>query len=221
MTHKTDITARRPSAALVVSCVALFLALAGSALALPTANVRSAQIVNGTIRTVDIRDQAVKSSKVADQSLTAADLGPDSVGAEEVAENAIASTEVAPDSLTAGDLGANSVASSEVADQSLTAADLGTDSVGATEVAANTVSSDELATVNVRTASETIEAGKTGSLSVGCLAGEQILSGGGQPDHFGVEMTSSRPSGNGWLYQAFNKNGSDSTLTAYVVCLTP
>jgi hypothetical protein len=222
MTRKTRTATsrRRPSPALVISCVALFLALAGSALALPKDTVRSAQIVNGTIRTVDLRNEAVKSAKVADQSLTANDLGPDSVGSEEIAENAVASPEVAPDSLTAGDLGAGSVASSEVADQSLSAADLGTDSVGPSEVAANAISADELATVNVRTASEPIEAGKTGTISVGCLAGEQILGGGGQPGHFGVEMTSSRPSGNGWLYQAFNKNGSDSTITVYALCLT-
>ncbi len=32
-------------------------------------------------------------------------------------------------------------------------------------------------------------------------------------------MTSTRPSGNGWLYQAKNQNGSASTITAYAVCL--
>lgn len=222
MTRKTNTAARRRiSPALVISCLALFLALAGSALALPKNTVRSAQIVDATIRTVDIRDQAVNSAKVAEQSLTANDLATDSVGNEEIAENAVASSEVAPDSLTAADLGAASVSSSEVTDQSLGSVDLANNSVGPTEVATDAISSDELAAITVRNASEAIEAGKAGSVSVSCAPGEQVLSGGGQPSHFGVEMTSTRPSGNGWLYQAKNANGSDSTITVYAVCLAP
>jgi hypothetical protein len=219
----------RPSPALAIGCVALFLALTGSAFAVGKNTVRSPQIVNGTIRTVDLHRDAVRSNKIADGTVGAADLGTDSVGSDEIAkdavnsdeiaENAVASPEVAPDSLTAGDLAANSVGSSEVADQSLTQADLGTDSVGASEVAANAIGADELATVNVRTANEPINNGANGSISVSCAAGEQVLSGGGQPGHFGVEMTSSRPSGNGWLYQAKNNSGSNSTIAVYAVCL--
>jgi hypothetical protein len=230
MTRKIHTASRRrPSAALVISCVALFLALAGSALALPKNTVRSAQIVNGTIRTVDLRDEAVKSAKVADQSLTANDLAPDSVGSEEIAENAVASPEVAPDSLTAEDLGANSVASAEIAPNavgseelaanSVNSVEIATDAVNASEVANNAISADELAAVTVRTNSEPIEGGKNGAISVPCQAGEQVLSGGGAPSAFGVEMTSSAPTGNGWYYAASNKNAGDATLTVYAVCL--
>jgi hypothetical protein len=209
----------RPSPAMAISCVALFLALVGTAFAAPQIAVRSAQIVNGTIRTADLGRDAVKSPKIADATVSSADLGPDSVGSEEVAkdaigpeeiaENAVASPEVAPDSLTAADLAANSVDSSEVVDQSLAKADLGTDSVGASE----------LGTVTVRTNATAIANGANGGVNVTCAAGEQVLGGGGQPAHFGVEMTSSRPSGNGWLYQARNNSGSNSTLTVYAVCL--
>jgi hypothetical protein len=179
----------RPSPALVISCLALFMALTGSALAVSVNSVRSAQIVDRTVRTVDLHDNAVKSPKVADGSLTADDLGTDSVGSDEIAANAVGSSEVAADSLTTTDLGPSSVGSSE------------------------------LGTVTVRTNSTALKAGDNGSVTASCLAGEQVLSGGGQPAHFGVEMTSSRPSGNGWLYQARNNNGSDSTITAYALCL--
>jgi hypothetical protein len=231
----------RPSPAMIVSCVALCLALAGTAVAAPQLAVRSAQIVNGTIRTADLGKDAVKSPKIADATVSAADLGIDSVGSEEIAkdavgtdeiakdavtadeiaENAVASGEVAPDSLTAEDLAANSVGSSEVADQSLTQADLGINSVGETEIAADAVSADELATVTVRTNATAIANGANGGVNVSCAAGEQVLSGGGQPDNFGVEMTSSRPSGNGWLYQAKNNSGGNSNLTVFAVCLAP
>jgi hypothetical protein len=189
----------RLSPALVISCVALFLALAGTALATSKNTVRSPQIVDGTIRTVDLRDNAVTSPKIA----------PDAVGSEEIAENAVSSPEVAPDSLTSNDLGPASVTSSEVADHSLTSADLAPESVRA----------NELGTITERNNGATIQAGKTGSVSVSCAAGEQIISGGGQPSVFGVEMTTTRPSGNGWLYQAKNNTGSDQTITAFALCL--
>jgi hypothetical protein len=199
MTHNTR--SFRISPALVISCVALFLALGGSALAVGIAknSVRSAQIVDGTVRSIDLRDNAVNAPKIA----------PDSVGSEEIAENAVESPEVAQDALTNQDLGAASVASSEVADQSLTASDLGPNSVAASE----------LGTVTVRTNTAKVAKDASGSVSVDCAAGEQVLGGGGQPSHFGTEMTSSRPSGNGWLYQALNKTGAEDSMTVFVLCL--
>lgn len=191
----------RISPALVISCVALFLALGGSAFAVGVAknSVRSAQIVDGTVRGLDLRDNAVSAPKIA----------PNSVGSEEIAENAVESPEVAQDALTAADLGAASVSSSEVADQSLSASDLGPNSVAASE----------LGTVTVRTNAAKVAKDGSGSVGVQCAAGEQVLSGGGQPGHFGTEMTSSRPSGNGWLYQALNKTGGEDTITVYALCL--
>jgi hypothetical protein len=199
MTRKTR--SFRPSPALVISCLALFLAFTGSALAVGLAknSVRSPQIVDGTVRSVDLRENSVNAEKIA----------PDAVGSEEIAENAVESPEVAPESLTNQDLGPASVTSSEVADQSLTANDLGPDSVG----------SSELGTVTVRTNSTKVATNGNGSVSVDCAPGEQVLSGGGQPGHFGTEMTSSRPSGNGWLYQAKNNSGSEDTLTVFALCL--
>jgi hypothetical protein len=199
MTSKTR--SFRPSPAMIVACLALLLALTGSAIAAGIAknSVRSAQIVDGTVRTVDLRDNAVDSAKIA----------PDAVGSEEIAENAVSSPEVAPDSLTAGDLGANSVTSSEIADHSVTGADLAPESVRA----------NELGTITQRNISATIQAGKTGSVSATCEPGEQIISGGGQPSVFGVEMTTTRPSGNGWLYQAKNNTATDQTITAFALCL--
>lgn len=181
----------RPSPALIISCVALFLALSGSALAVGIAknSVRSAQIVDGSVRTVDLRDNAVNAQKIA----------PDAVGSEEIAENAVESPEVAPEALTAADLGDNSV--------------------GAGELQANSVGSSELGTVTVRTNSTTVAKGAPGSVSVSCAAGEQVLSGGGQPGHFGSEMTSSRPQDNGWLYQAVNNTGGQETITVFALCL--
>lgn len=226
MTSKTKF---RPSPAVVISCVALFLALTGSALAAKI-SIGSQQIVNGSVRTVDLRDSAVNSAKVADATITATDLGTDSVGTEEIAkdavksdeiaENAVASPEVAPDSLTAGDLAADSVGSSEVADQSLTSNDLGPDSVGSSELQASSVRASELGPIIQVSNSTGIPAGANGGVTATCPAGTTVISGGAQPANFGVEMTSSLRSGNGWLYQAKNNTANPSTLTVFAYCLS-
>jgi hypothetical protein len=209
----------RPSPALVISCLALFLGLTGSALA-AKATIGSNQIVNGSVRTVDLRDSAVNSAKVADTSITANDLATDSVGtdeiakdavkSDEIADNAVASTEVAPDSLTAGDLASNSVTSLEIDNQTINSNDIGP----------NAVNADELSVVIQRTNSKSLAAGTNGSVSVPCQAGEQVLSGGGAPSNFGVEMTSNAPSGNGWFYAASNKTATTQSITVYALCLS-
>ena len=210
MTSKTR--SFRPSPALVISCLALFMALTGSAFAVGVAKntVRSPQIVDGTIRTVDLRDNAVAAGKIA----------PDAVDTTEIAENGVDSSDVAPESLTSADLGPASVTSSEVADQSLTADDLGPNSVGSSELQAGSVRASELGGIIQVSNSTPIAAGANGSVSVNCPEGTVVISGGGQPANFGVEMTSTLRSGNGWQYQAKNQNGAASTLTVFAYCLT-
>lgn len=180
MTSKTR--SFRISPALVISCLALFMALAGSAFAAGVVGkntVRSPQIVDGTVRTVDLHDGAVNSAKVSDDSLTSSDLAPDSVTSSEIAPGSVSSADVAPDSVRANQLG----------------------------------------TITQRNITATIKANSTGSVSANCEPGEQIISGGGQPSVFGIEMTTTRPQGNGWLYQAKNNTANDQTITAFALCL--
>lgn len=219
----------RPSPAMAISCVALFLALVGTAFAAPKFAVRSAQIVDATIRTVDLRDNAVSSPKIADATVTAADLGTDSVASDEIAENAVksdeiaenavASPEVAPDSLTTGDLSAASVASSEVADQSLTQDDLGANSVGSSEIQAGAIRSSELGPIFQVSNDTTIKGGANASVSAACPAGTTAISGGARAGLYTVHLTSSYRSGNGWHVDARSAAAGDTTLTAYAYCL--
>jgi hypothetical protein len=220
----------RPSPALAISCLALFLALVGTAFAAPKLMVRSAQIVDSTVRTVDLRDSAVNSAKIADTTVTADDLGTDSVNTDEIAKDAVKSDEIAKDAVNTDEIADNAVTSSEVAADSLTAGDLASNSVTSLEIAdqtinsndigANAVNADELSVVTLRSKSEQIEAGKNKSISVPCQAGEQVLSGGGAPSAYGVEMTSNAPSGNGWFYAASNKTAANQTITVYALCLS-
>jgi hypothetical protein len=209
MTSKTR--SFRPSPALVISCVALFLALTGSALAVGIAknSVRSAQIVDGSVRTIDLRDNAVNAPKIA----------PNAVGSEEIAENAVESAEVAQDALTAADLGAASVTSSEVADQSLTSADLGPNSVGSSELQAGSIRADELGPIVQVQNSTTIKGGDNASVGVACPSGTTVISGGASSGFYQVHLASSYRSGNGWRMDARSGAVGDTTITAYAYCL--
>jgi hypothetical protein len=220
MTSKTR--SFRPSPALIVACVALIMALTGSAIAAGVAknSVRSPQIVDGTVRTVDLRDDSVNAAKIA----------KDQVGTDEIAENAVTSPEVAPDSLTAGDLAASSVGSSEVTDNSLSANDLGPDSVGASEIAADSVGPSELQTASVRSAelaaliqvsnSTAIGANANASVTATCPAGTTVISGGGRGGLYAIHLTSTYRSGNGWHIDARNNSGNADTIYAYAYCLS-
>jgi hypothetical protein len=212
MTSNTKTRRFRPSPALILSCVALFVALSGSALAVGLAknSVRSAQIVDGTVRTRDLKDAAVTATKIA----------PNAVGPSQIAENAVSSAKVAPDSLTAQDLAPSSVTSSEVADQSLTADDLGPNSVGSSELQDGAVRASELGPIIQVSSSNPVANGADVSVSVNCPVGTTVISGGAQPANFGVELTSTLRQGNGWLAQAKNNSGSASSLTAIAYCLT-
>src|SRR5215207_4880314 len=70
---------RRPSPAMAVALLALFVALGGtsySAITLSKNSVRSKHIVNGQVKRPDIARSAVTSRKVKDSSLLAKDFEP-------------------------------------------------------------------------------------------------------------------------------------------------
>ncbi len=181
----------RVSPALVISCLALLLALTGSAIAAGVAknSVRSAQIVDSTVRTVDLRDGAVNSAKVADESLTATDLAPDSVGTSEIAADAVGTSEIAADSVGTGELQNSSVRASELG---------------------------PIVTVSNST---TIKGGNNASVDVACPAGTVLISGGARGGFYQVALSASYRSGNGWHVDARSGAVNDTTLTAYANCL--
>lgn len=209
-THKTR--SFRPSPALVIACIALFAALTGSAIAAGVGKntVRSPQIVDGTIRTVDLRDNAVAAGKIA----------PNAVDTTEIAENGVESSDVAPDTLAAGDLAAASVGSSEVADQSLTANDLGPDSVGSSELQAGSVRASELGAIVQASNTGNIAAAGNASVSVNCPAGTTVISGGNTISNYRIALAGSLRSGNGWTVHAHNYAATAETITVYAYCLS-
>ena len=202
----------RPSPAFVVSCIALFVALSGTALALEANSVRSRNIVDATIRTRDLRDNAVKNTKLADNSVTRTKLD----------DNAVGSIEVEDGSLTASDLGDNSVGSSEIVDQSVGGVDIGPNAVGASELSPGAVQAADLGTTTVKTGpSQPVNANSSGGAFVSCDAGDRRISGGVTvPGSAGVSLQSSFPNGvNGWTTIVRNDTAAQIQVQPYVLCL--
>jgi hypothetical protein len=138
---------RRPSAALVLSSAALFVALGGPAAAQQAAQaISGARLVNNSVSGSKIRDGSLVARDFstrarrtlrtpANRSVTAAKLRPNAVRSAAIARGAVRSEELAAGAVRAPALGAGAVGASKlaagavsspaVADGSLRARDLG------------------------------------------------------------------------------------------------
>jgi hypothetical protein len=129
----------RPSPAMLVACLALFVALTGSAVAAGIAknSVGTAQLKKNAVTGVKIKSSAVVGSDVKDDSLTGADVNESSLG-------------TVPSAASAQSIATNSVDGSSIKDGSLTAKDVsrvsGTVTLDIGSVNANTCNEEILNT---------------------------------------------------------------------------
>jgi hypothetical protein len=132
---------RRPSAATVVSMVALFVALSGSSYAALKANsIGAKQIKSNAVGTSELKEGSVKSDEVGDGTITGADIANESVGTQDVA--GLGSGDVADDSLGSGDVSDGSLTGADVQDDSLGSSDV--DGIAGTDIADGSVGSADV-----------------------------------------------------------------------------
>jgi hypothetical protein len=96
---------RRPSPALVVSVIALAVALSGTAMALPGKNtvdsgdivkkqVKASDLAKGAAKAPKIAANAVRSGKIKDGTVTGADLAPDTINRGQIGAGAVWAAEL-------------------------------------------------------------------------------------------------------------------------------
>lgn len=157
---KSTPTRGTPSPSLVISILALFVALSGSAVALTGKNrVDSNDLRKNVVHTKNIQNGAVKGGKVADESLSGADLAFDSVGAPEIVASAVGASEIATngvdtpeiafEAVTANEIAGNSIGSNKLVANSVTAEKIPSDAVRSSEIQSHAVNNAELAAGSV------------------------------------------------------------------------
>jgi hypothetical protein len=91
--HKRRLRLRRPSPALAVACLALFVALGGisyAAAVLPAGSVGARQLRAGAVTTPKIKNRAVTTAKLRNGAVTSAKIAPRAVGRSDLAPGLVA-----------------------------------------------------------------------------------------------------------------------------------
>jgi len=124
---------RRPSAALLIALLALFVALGGPAQARKLIN--GADIRKGTVRSAQIRDRSLTERDLSsaavralqttpDGSITANKFAPGVFGGGLIADGTITAVDIADGAVGAGKLADNSVTGAKIADGTLNTSDI-------------------------------------------------------------------------------------------------
>ncbi len=91
--HNRRLRLRRPSPALAVACLALFVALGGvsyAAVALPAGSVGARELRAGAVTTPKLRNRAVTTAKLRNDSVTSAKIARRAVGRSELVPGLVA-----------------------------------------------------------------------------------------------------------------------------------
>ena len=90
----SSILRRRPSAATLISCFALFMALGGVSYGFAAGSIDSREILNNTIRGKDVHQETLTGSDVKNGKLGGADLAADSLGGGHIAPDSLGGADV-------------------------------------------------------------------------------------------------------------------------------
>jgi hypothetical protein len=89
----------RPSPALIVACIALFISLGGVSYAVATGSIDSREIANNTIRSKDIRNGAVLTQDIRDNEVRGFDIRNSTIQGRDVAFNTLTGADIEESSL--------------------------------------------------------------------------------------------------------------------------
>lgn len=81
------ILARRPSPALVIACIALFVALGGVSYGVATGSIDSREIRNNTIRTQDLRNNDIRGIDIRNSTIRTRDVALNTLTGSDIAES--------------------------------------------------------------------------------------------------------------------------------------
>jgi hypothetical protein len=171
---------RHLSVANVLSCIALFVALAGTAYA-------AGKIGPGQVKAVNIASQAVTNSKIKTQAVTSGKIKNSGINAQDLAPGSVINSKLAKKAVTNPKLGSESVGTSKLAKKAVTANILGPEAVTAGKLGTGSVSAAKLLPSfylqllkNVTYVTETSvnDSVVAKSVTATCPVGKEVLGGG-------------------------------------------
>ena len=167
----------RPSPAMAVALLALFIALGGVSYAVAT--IDSSDIVNGSIKSKDIKNQTIGKADVKLNTLVGKNLLNDTVRTEDIRNGTIESIDVANGSLNTLDVANGSLFGLDVFNNSLTGLDINEATLGQVNSAANAATVSTVRTIPLTTRDESGGSQVLATSGPFSILGECINSGGG------------------------------------------
>jgi hypothetical protein len=132
---------RRPSAAMLVALLALFVALGGPA--------QAKHLINGS----DIRKGTISSTQIKDRTIAARDLSTSTVRAlQATPDGSIGASKLAPGAVGGAAIADGSVSSADLSDGTVGAADISEGAIGSSKVADGAVTGAKIADGTLTTA---------------------------------------------------------------------
>ena len=191
----SNIRFKKPSPALVIAVIALFVGLSGAAYA------------GNKIGTNKIKGKAVTTGKLAGKAVTTGKLAGQAVKSGKLAGQAVTTSKLADGAVTESKLGDQSVTTSKLSDESVKSGKLGRTN---TRTETTTIAPQTSVTVSV-----SCESGE--KVVSGGWEGTPINLVG---DDVGVLPTTDKKDNEGWTATAFNlSNAQNAELKVYAYCL--
>lgn len=136
----------KPQPGTVLGIVAIVIALGGTAVAakIGANKVKSKQIKDGQVFSVDLADGGVATVDLAAGSVTTDKLADNAVNSAKIAANGVASADIADNAITNPKLADNAVANAELADNAVSTNEVAADSLTANDLANNSVNTGEI-----------------------------------------------------------------------------
>lgn len=187
--------------------------------------VATGKIRNGAVSTPKLRDEAVTGQKVVESTLGQV---PSAASADQATEaDSATSAEQADSAQTAAKVGPNGVDSAAIQTAAVGTSEIQNGSVGSADLGFSSVRASELGPVVTRTETDSVLSGDSGIGTPGCLAGEQMISGGASWG--GANLAANAPVlriaysyplvGSNWVARGYNGSAVTRNFTVYVVCL--
>lgn len=194
---------RHLNPATVISCIALFVALSGAAVAatsLSKKSVKSQHLANGAVTTAKLRNGAVTTPKLRNRAVTGA----------KIADATIGSGQLANGSVRAGQLGGQVVTEPKIKNGAVSESKLGSGAVTSSKLAPNFLAQ---LVRNVSYVTKTSPSG--GNLQTAtaeCPAGKQVVGGGAKAIPGGAETAG--------LTESYPSVGADGKRTGWTATVT-